>query len=161
MEDYSSCYSAREKIVEILKRDFIGPVSEDEILTELPTQYYLLGKLYPKQSGYPAGDNMPIPLVETSTDTWDTAVSLSNQYNPSSLALTCSLKPGVDKIRVRGSCPGKRRQTKTLLTACESPRSAIAGGVSRFSMIRCSTWTAECRRRKSEMTCLSVSMSIG
>ena len=103
MEDYSSCYSAREKIVEILKRDFIGPVSEDEILTELPTQYYLLGKLYPKQSGYPAGDNMPIPLVETSTDNWDTAVSLSNQYNPSSLALTCSLKPGVDKIRVRGS----------------------------------------------------------
>ena len=43
-------YSARDHVVEILRKDFLGPVTEDEILTELPLDYYILGKLYPQES---------------------------------------------------------------------------------------------------------------
>ena len=49
MKDYSAFYTARDTVSEILRKDFIGPVSKDETLTELPLQYYLMGKLYPKE----------------------------------------------------------------------------------------------------------------
>lgn len=46
--DFKEYYSAREQIVKILKADFLGPVDEEEILTETPVSYYISGKLYPK-----------------------------------------------------------------------------------------------------------------
>ena len=82
MRDFSGFYKARDTVCEILEKDFVGPVTADENLTEYPTQYYIMGKL---SEGY------------------DASVSLSNQKNPSSVGLTCTLLPGVDRIKVFGS----------------------------------------------------------
>mgnify|MGYP007017361002 CR=1 FL=1 len=48
MADYKEFYEARKEIIDIVKKDLIGPVYEDEILVERPTQYYVMGKLYPR-----------------------------------------------------------------------------------------------------------------
>lgn len=50
MADYSKFYDARKVVSRILEQDFIGPVTKDECLAELPVQYYIMGKA--KQSDY-------------------------------------------------------------------------------------------------------------
>lgn len=47
MGDYSKFYEARKVITKILRKDMIGPVDKDEVLSEVPVQYYIMGKLYP------------------------------------------------------------------------------------------------------------------
>jgi hypothetical protein len=47
MEKFNKYYEARNFITDIISRDLIGPVSEDEVLSENPESYYIMGKLYP------------------------------------------------------------------------------------------------------------------
>lgn len=103
MPDYSKFYEARSIITKILKDDLIGPVSGNEILTELPTQYYIMGKLYPQGTEGEIIDLVRNPLLENAIETYDASISLSNQKNPSSMGLTCTLKKGVQDIVVCSS----------------------------------------------------------
>ena len=48
MSGYEKFYNARENIVDILRKDLIGPISPDEVLHENPERYYIMGKLYPQ-----------------------------------------------------------------------------------------------------------------
>ena len=95
MPDYSKFYDARNVITDILQQDLVGPVKDDEILSELPTQYYIMGKLYPQNNMADPVDTARNPLLENETDLYDASVSLSNQRNPSSLGVTCTLMEGV------------------------------------------------------------------
>ena len=103
MNKYSQFYEARDTITRILYQDFVGPVSKDECLAELPIQYYIMGKLYPQSNLAEALDLARNPLLENEVETYDASVSLSNQKNPSSMGLTITLKPGVSSIRISGS----------------------------------------------------------
>ena len=103
MADYSDFYEARKVVSRILEQDFIGPVSEDECLAELPVQYYIMGKLYPQKDTVEALDLARNPLLENEIDTYDASISLSNQNNPSSMGVTVTLKSGVNVIRISGS----------------------------------------------------------
>lgn len=103
MSDYSKFYEARDIVTDILQKDFVGPVSRDEILSELPTQYYIMGKLYPQSKDDDPFDLARNPFLENEIETYDASVSLSNQKNPSSTGLTCALKSGTEEITVSGS----------------------------------------------------------
>ena len=103
MSDYSKFYEARSIITKILKDDLIGPVSGNEILTELPTQYYIMGKLYPQGTEGAIIDLVRNPLLENAIETYDASISLSNQKNPSSMGITCTLKEGVKDIIICSS----------------------------------------------------------
>lgn len=103
MPDYSKFYEAREIITNILYDDLIGPVKKDEVLPELPTQYYIMGKLYPQNDDSDAIDLVRNPFLENAVETYDASISLSNQRNPSSLGITCTLKTGVKSMRLTGS----------------------------------------------------------
>ncbi|HAA26335.1 MAG TPA: hypothetical protein DCE11_09535, partial [Ruminiclostridium sp.] len=91
-------YTARKVIAEILEKDFIGPVANDEVLTEFPLQYYIMGKLYPQDDDSEALDLARNPLLENAAETYDASISLSNQKNPSSMGITCTIKPDVNEI---------------------------------------------------------------
>lgn len=103
MADYSQFYEARKVVSRILEQDFIGPVSKDECLAELPVQYYIMGKLYPQKDTVEALDLARNPLLENEIETYDASISLSNQNNPSSMGFTVTLKAGVGTICVSGS----------------------------------------------------------
>ena len=103
MPDYSKFYEARKIITDILHDDLVGPVRKDEVLPELPTQYYIMGKLYPQNADSDVIDLVRNPLMENAVETYDASISLSNQKNPSSLGITCTLKEGVKEIRFFGS----------------------------------------------------------
>lgn len=103
MADYSKYYEAREVVSRILEQDFIGPVTKDEGLAELPVQYYIMGKLYPQKDTVEALDLARNPLLENEIETYDASISLSNQNNPSSMGVTVTLKADVNAICVSGS----------------------------------------------------------
>ena len=45
---YTEYYEARSIITEIISKDLLGPVEENEIICgDRPLDYYILGKLYP------------------------------------------------------------------------------------------------------------------
>ena len=98
MTNFDEFYNARNLITEILKKDFCGPVFEDECISENPLSYYISGKLYPQNN---VGENEEV--TQTTLTEIDSSISLSNQYNPSSIALTCTLKEGTKSIIVSGS----------------------------------------------------------
>lgn len=102
MPEYSEYYKARKIITDILGNDFIGPVSEKEILAELPTQYYIMGKLYPKGS-FALPTEMFDPLLENQAGTYDASIALSNQNYPSSLGITFAVKINVSEVVLTGS----------------------------------------------------------
>lgn len=103
MADYSKYYEAREVVSRILEQDFIGPVTKDECLAEVPVQYYIMGKLYPQKDTVEALDLARNPLLENEIETYDASISLSNQNNPSSMGITVTLKVDVSAICVSGS----------------------------------------------------------
>lgn len=103
MADYSRFYEARRIITGILHDDLVGPVSREEVLFELPTQYYIMGKLYPQSKTGDIIDLVRNPFLENAVESYDASISLSNQKNPSSMGITCTLKKGVTSIVITGS----------------------------------------------------------
>lgn len=102
MAQYDEYYNARNVIDEILQKDFIGPVKDDEILVELPTQYYIMGKLYPQSDENEILDLARNPILESESDVYDASLALSNVRNPSSMGITFTLKTGVTRFVVNG-----------------------------------------------------------
>lgn len=103
MPDFSKFYEARAIISRILHDDLIGPVTPEEVISELPTQYYIMGKLYPQSEMGEVIDLVRNPFLENAVETYDASISLSNQKNPSSMGITCSLKAGINEILLKGS----------------------------------------------------------
>ena len=98
---YKQYYEAREKVIEILKKDFLGPVKEDEIICDdFPTNYYILGKLYPQ------GTSIDETKKSSSEDVGDLeeedCISLSNSRNPSSFGITFSVSKETEIVKVVG-----------------------------------------------------------
>lgn len=58
--DYSEYYRARKIVKEIMTKDLMGPVKDDELLFgERPLEYYIVGKLYPQGVGYNSANRTP------------------------------------------------------------------------------------------------------
>lgn len=96
---YSEYYEARKIVKDIVKQDLLGPVFEDEVLVEVPMQYYAMGKLYPKSQEHEILDMARGTGVETEMESYDTSLASTNMRNPSSMGITCTLKSGVSKIK--------------------------------------------------------------
>lgn len=100
--DYTKYYEARETVINVLKKDLLGPLSEKEIICdERPLEYYICGKLYPQQV---TGD---APVKSTSDDfceldaDFDSCISLCNSYYPSSMGISFTLLPDATKVRFK------------------------------------------------------------
>lgn len=115
---YSNFYGAPQIIRQILEQDLIGPVEEYEVLYELPTQYYIMGKLYPQNNFVEIIDETQNPILENDED-YDASISLSNQFNPSSMDITVMLKANVESILISGSYafynPSEQSDSKKIL----------------------------------------------
>ena len=99
--DYTQYYQARDILEEIIVKDLLGPVTEDEIICdERPLDYYILGKLYPQ------GSSTQSQVYSSSEDCGDleeeAGVTLSESRNPSSFGLSFSLTEKVKTIKI---CP--------------------------------------------------------
>jgi len=94
---YESFYKARKFIVNQLAIDLVGPSSENEIINEQPTDFYITGILYPQHLERKKKDNSEITAHfdnqhdETDEDDYGSAdipVSMANSSLPSSMGIT-------------------------------------------------------------------------
>lgn len=104
MAAYDQFYEARDLIVKILEKDLIGPVTEDEVLDELPLQYYAAGKLFPA-SGETFRPEVSALDGEGATETEERAgedESLASDHigPPSSAGITFAVSADCPSIRI-------------------------------------------------------------
>lgn len=107
MPDFQNYYKARSIVADLLKKDLLGPVEESEIFAEIPTQYYITGKLYPQDKSCSVEVDEEVSsldsILENKFDAYDSSISLSNQMKPSSMGITFTLKAGITSFCVKGS----------------------------------------------------------
>ena len=100
MGNYSEYYDAREKIVNLVKEDLLGPVFDDEVINEAPTSYYIMGKLYPVSKQTSASDdNCTAADLEKLEEGF--ALVSTNAKEPSAMGITFTLKPTVKQIVIK------------------------------------------------------------
>lgn len=105
MGKYYDFYKARHIINDILDKDFVGPVKTDEILSESPASYYIMGKLYPQdiEDGILDLASQPVLDDDSYDGGYDSALSLSNGIWPSSMGITFIVKEQVNAFQVEVS----------------------------------------------------------
>ena len=101
--NYSNYYQARDKVIEIMRKDLLGPVTSDEVITnELPNDYYILGKLYPR------GSMTKYYMFAQADDLGELddedLMGLNNGKMPSSCGLSISTNKDVDSILIKVRC---------------------------------------------------------
>lgn len=88
---FTEYYDARKIITEIISKDLLGPVEENEVICgDRPLDYYILGKLYPLDT------EADVLLGMSSEDCGDldeeNTISLCNGKNPSSFGVSIAIK---------------------------------------------------------------------
>lgn len=97
---FEEYYRARKIIKDLVNKDLFGPVLDDEVIIELPAQYYAMGKLYPKEQEQDILDMARSTGVDSGLDSYDASLASTNIRNPSSMGVTCTLKKDVSMINV-------------------------------------------------------------
>ena len=97
---YDDYYKARKAIKDLVKKDLVGPVLEDEVIIEAPMQYYAMGKLYPKTQEQDILDMSRGTGAESELESYDASLASTNMRNPSSMGITCTLKKEISQITV-------------------------------------------------------------
>lgn len=96
---YQKYYEARDIVTEILRKDLLGPVEENEIICrDRPLEYYITGKLYPQDSDADVVGAVPSEDLGDIED--EAGISLANGRNPSSCGITFQLGKSVSAIHV-------------------------------------------------------------
>lgn len=99
---YDKYYEAREKVIDILRKDFLGPLTDEEIICdERPLDYYITGKLYPQKSSAEVVAMTSADDVGNLDSDAQDQISLCNGNNPSSVGLSFTLLPHVTSIDIK------------------------------------------------------------
>lgn len=118
----------RQKLVDILRQDLMGPGSPDEVLTESPKNAYLVGVLAPGEKGasQDAPDEQELLAEQAYGDGGDYSVGDEDDNQPitptkvalpSSVGISFYVDKDVDKFQVVVSWGDYLKSTKTELTS--------------------------------------------
>ena len=97
--NFKEFYSARDLITKIVSQDLLGPVEENEILTESPVSYYLVGKIYPRNIANI--ENEEVKLEEENLFCDEELIALGNGGYPSAMGFTFSLEKTTSSFKIR------------------------------------------------------------
>lgn len=94
--EFEPFVTARNSIIEYLKKDLIGPpAGTEEILRENPVTYYMSGILYPQKTSIESEDNadqdegkLEVSGDQSENANLDSPVSQANQFYPSSMGIS-------------------------------------------------------------------------
>jgi hypothetical protein len=91
-------YAFREELLESLRRDLVGPASEEEVITDPPVTRYAIGILFPQDAGVvDAEEDVDAEEGDDEAMFGDPPVAMANTRYPSSMGMTF----GVDLHRTR------------------------------------------------------------
>lgn len=99
---FSEYYEARSIITEIISKDLLGPVENNEIICDdRPLDYYILGKLYPVDTE--ADMVLGMSADDCGELDEENSISLCNGKNPSSFGISVAVKPSAKSFMVCGN----------------------------------------------------------
>ena len=112
MADRFAYAAVRQKIIDALKVDLIGPLTETEVLDENPRYAYLVGMLIPQGETANSGGDLSEQEIEATIDHEDDADYVSGEEDdnepitvstfklPSSIGISFYLETGVNQINL-------------------------------------------------------------
>lgn len=95
--NYSKYYEARDIVKEILEKDLLGPIENEEIISEYPITYYIAGKLYPQECQIDIEKSSSEDIGDTEEEQM---VSLNSGRVPSSMGISFSLSNEANTISI-------------------------------------------------------------
>src|SRR5690606_13392530 len=104
----SNSRMTRDRLVEALRRELMGPSAPDEIINEYPTSRYLVGRLAPARSTEDdhdgeidpsENDNLALGGSDGEDGEEETSPPLVVAFNPSSFGLSFLIESGVQELR--------------------------------------------------------------
>ncbi|MGI8313812.1 DISARM system helicase DrmA [Halobacillus mangrovi] len=117
LEEQHNFSNMREDYIESLRQDLIGPSEQEELIKERPNTLYLGGMLYPanievedievQEFGTDEDENKK----DYDDDNDEEIASNQNRFQPSSIGLTCNVKPDAERIKINISY-GKYEKVK-------------------------------------------------
>jgi len=103
MTELTSHKQVRTELVGYLRRSLLGPEHEEEVLREPPSNHYLLGVLFPRDTAIAREEDQD--AIEAHGDdesgTPEDPLPLANSVNPSAMGLTFRVRADVKTVRVR------------------------------------------------------------
>lgn len=87
--DYNKYYEARDIVAEILRKDLLGPLSEEEKINDYPVSFYMVGKLYPQDCRLVMERTSSEDVGETDDEQ---SIALDEEKVPSSMGMSFVLK---------------------------------------------------------------------
>ncbi len=101
--DYSRYYEARDILEDFFRKDLLGPVREDEIISDTwPSDYYITGRLFP-QGMELRQEDMEENLLDDDIEGSDQAINMCHSAYPSSMGISFTVSSRARKLRVRAS----------------------------------------------------------
>lgn len=86
--NFKRYYEARRMVRDILEKDLLGPLSDDEMITDYPVVYYVTGKLYPQDCRFEP-ERMSAEDIGDTDD--EQCISIDDGRVPSSMGLSFSV----------------------------------------------------------------------
>ncbi len=95
--------TVRERLLNALKIDLLGPESLDEVLEQPPSTRYLLGMLAPRDTALSAAEDEQSDAAVVSAEAEDNGPKISHQLAPSSIGLSFIVEPSCRSLTIRAS----------------------------------------------------------
>lgn len=95
--DLMKYYEARDIVTEILRKDLLGPLTEDEIINDYPVSFYMVGKLYPQDCRFALERTSSEDVGDTDNEQ---SISLDEGKVPASMGMSFALKKEVKEITI-------------------------------------------------------------
>ncbi|MHB8183704.1 MAG: hypothetical protein ACYDDN_08180, partial [Candidatus Desulforudaceae bacterium] len=94
---FDEYYRARDILDRLLRQDLCGPVAEDEVIVG-PQDYYVCGKLYPRETPVPAEETEG-SLLCSNSEGYEVPINLCYSSQPSSMAISFTVSPGFAELQ--------------------------------------------------------------
>ena len=95
--NFKRYYEARRIVRDILEKDLLGPLTDDEIISEYPIVYYVTGKLYPQDCRFETAHTSAEDIGDTDDEQ---NVSMDDGRMPSSAGISFSVSANASSIGI-------------------------------------------------------------
>lgn len=97
---YDIYYEAREILEDLLRKDLLGPVRDDEVISDTkPVDYYVTGMLFP-QGMVINQEDLEKNQLEDDTEDAEQPLNMCYSFYPSSMAISFTVRAGIERLVV-------------------------------------------------------------
>ena len=142
-ESDENIYQAmRDKIVQFVERDLVGPSEENEVIEEAPTSRYSAGVLYPRLQAEQDTDSTVVTERAESLDNFEIddeevgVIEQTTSFHPSALGLSFSVASEVTGLSVEVACARYVQVSKGEFSPISAPCPTVPEAYFNFALFK-------------------------